>query len=239
MRYFVTLFCYVVANLFVTFVVAQPPKSSVQLAAEKLLREMPVRIYNGKANESDLRECVKFIDIAQNDNARRPFILLAAQYNRITLNKPERALAIVAPYLIGAERAKSWQKSNDDAVKVVNAKWTKEVAAAKREKQDPPKQPPQYQVELPPPREWTIDETTALFAVEAAACFAAFDKTQRAIEIIDIVGKNYKDETRVLAAECGADLFLQTKLYGRAVEFYKFAIDVLGSLKQRVYEPGE
>jgi hypothetical protein len=144
MRHFLTLFCCVVfvANLFVTFVVAQPPKSPVQLAAEKLLREMPVRIYNGKANESDLRECVKFIDIAQNDNARRPFVLLAAQYNRITLNKPERALAIVAPYLIGAERAKSWQKSNDDAVKVVNAKWTKEVATAKREKQDPPKQPP-------------------------------------------------------------------------------------------------
>ena len=164
---------------------------------------MPVKLHEGRATENDLQACLRLIELAPNDNAKRPFALLVAQYHRIALQKPERTLAMMMPMLTG-KRSDSFDFDK-----------------------------------LPPLKDWTINEHTALFAVEAAHCLAVLDKTQRAIEIIDTIGQKYEDETRVLAAECGADLFVRTKMYEKSVEFYGFALNVLEILKQREYGPGK
>jgi len=178
-------------------------QSPLQQAATKVLREMPVKLYEGRATEADVQACIRLIELAPNDNAKRPFALLVAQYHRITLQKPERTLAMMMPMLTG-------RKSGSFDID-----------------------------KLPPLQDWTINEHTALFAVEAAHCLAVLDRPQRAIEIIDAIGQKYEDEIRVLAAECGADLFVRTKMYEKSVEFYGFALNVLETLKQREYEPGK
>ena len=53
---------------------------------------MPVKLYEGRATESDLQACLRLIELAPNDNAKRPFALLVAQDHRIALQKPERAM---------------------------------------------------------------------------------------------------------------------------------------------------
>ncbi|HBT77177.1 MAG TPA: hypothetical protein DEB39_09705, partial [Planctomycetaceae bacterium] len=230
--------------LFAGFVRAQnppkaPPPSPLQQAATKVLREMPVKLHEGRASEADVQACIKLIELAPNDNARRPFIVFIAQYQRIMLGKPERAILTIAPYLLEKEKVKAWQKTNDEAVKAAKTQWLKDDASAKKAKKESPKLPSAYLVDLPPLKEWAINESTALFAVEAAHCLAALNQQKRAIEIIDSVGQKYEDETRVLAAECGADLFIRTKMYERAVEFYGFALNVLETLKKQEYDSGK
>jgi len=233
------LCCLLLCVGFVRAATPQQPPSPLQQAATKVLREMPVKLYEGRATEADVQACLKLIELAPNDNAKRPFFLLTAQYRRLALQRPEQTLAMLAPHLLGREKARAWQKSNDDAVKAARAQWAQDDAVAKKAKQESPKQPSAYLVDLPPLAEWTINESTALFAVEAAHCLAALDRPQQAIEIIDTIGQKYEDETRVLAAECGADLFIQMRMYERAIEFYGFALNVLETLKQKEYDPGK
>jgi tetratricopeptide (TPR) repeat protein len=213
-----------------------PPPSPLQQAASKVLREMPVKLYEGRASDSDVRDCTKLIELAPDDNTRRPFVIFLAQYQRIMLAKPERALSTIAPGFLGKDKAKAWMKANDEAVKAARAQWLKDDAVAKKAKKASPKIPSDYQIDLPALHEWTIDGTTALFAVEAAHCLATLDKPQRAMEIIDAVGQQFTDETRVLAAECGADLFIRMQMYQKATEFYRFSLDVLETLKKREYD---
>ena len=202
---------------------------------------MQIRLYENRATDDDYQNCLNLIQAAPSENAKRPFLLLASQYRRLVLDEPESSLATCAPYLIGKERAKIWKKANDEAIKVAKDRWVKDCEAAKKSKQDPPKAPVNYFVELPPLKEWTIDNSTALFAIEVVYSLAALERPQEAIKIIDVVGQQFEDETRVLASECGADLFLQTRLYKRSIEFYGFALKTLNSLKKReyVHEKGE
>ncbi len=227
--------------LVTTIAVAQQPPapSPLQQASTKVLREMPVRLYEGKATEVDLAACQKLYDMAPNEKAKRPFLLLGAQYQRLALQKPERTLAILAPQLIGKEKANEWNKANGEAVKAALSKWKMEAAAAKRAKKDPPPEPLQYLVDFPPLADWTVNADTAPLAVEAAHCLAALDKAQEALKVIDAIGQQYTDETRVLAAECGADLFVRMQMYERSIEFYGFALNVLDTLKQKEYDPGK
>lgn len=230
----------VIAMLAIGDAVAQSSETSpAQRAAEKLLREMPLRMYEGNALDSDLRMCEEFYSIAPSEDEKRPFLLLGAQYQRIMFRKPENSLGMIAPVLMDKEKAASWKKENQDAFKAAQDQWKKDSAKAKRDKTESPVQPSGYQVELPPLREWNIDTKTAPFAVEAAACLAALDRLQTALYIIDEIGRKYSDETRVLSAECGADLFVRMKMYEKSIEFYRFALKVLDSLKKREYEAGK
>ncbi|HBT77517.1 MAG TPA: hypothetical protein DEB39_11495, partial [Planctomycetaceae bacterium] len=230
---------YCAGGVFAQNLPKSPSASPFRQAATRVLREMPVKLHEGCASDADVQACVKLIELAPNDNARRPFIVFIAQYQRIMQAKPERAVSIIAPHLLGKEKAQTWAKANDDAFKAARTRWLKDEAAAKKAKTDPPKLPSVYQIDLPPLSEWKIDGSTALFAVEAAYCLAAMDQPQRAIEIIDAVGQKYENETRVLAAECGADLFVRTKMYEKSVEFYGFAINVLETLKKQEYDSGK
>ena len=55
-----------------------------------MLREMPAKLYEGRATEADVQACLKLIELAPNGDAKRPFALLVAQYHRIALQKHER-----------------------------------------------------------------------------------------------------------------------------------------------------
>ena len=160
-----------------------PQPQTPQEFAQRVLEEMPARLYDGKATAEDAAVCLKLIELAPTEEAKRPFVLLVAQHKRIAMGDPLASLIVCSPYLVGRTAAKTWERANNDAIRTAKANWAKDVAAAKRTKTEPPPEPSHYIVELPPLKEWKIEASTALFAVEAAYCLTALGKTQVAIEI--------------------------------------------------------
>ncbi|MDO4585407.1 MAG: hypothetical protein Q4D62_15070 [Planctomycetia bacterium] len=94
-------------------------------------------------------------------------------------------------------------------------------------------------MKIPPLEEWNIDAGNALCAIEIANCLLDDGQPELALRIIDQVGQNFSDESRVLAAETGGDLYVKMGMLDRVMEFYSFGLKVLETLKKIEYELGK
>ncbi|MDO4628033.1 MAG: hypothetical protein Q4C70_02490 [Planctomycetia bacterium] len=178
------------------------------------MKEFPIRLENGTATQQDLIFCQNLWNLASSEVEKRPFLLLIAQYQRKVAQNPALCIEMLLPTV---------------GVYVSNLPVSKSKSP-KKQKQS---------LKVPPLEDWTIDSGNALCAIEIANCLLDDGQIEIALQIIDEVGQKFSDESRVLAAETGGDLYQQMKIYDRSVEFYTFALKVLETLKKTEYELGK
>lgn len=125
------------------------------------------------------------------------------------------------------------------AVKESQVVYKQEVAKAKKGRKNLPHKPKTILVELPSLENWDIHAGNSMLAVEVANALLDEGNFELAMGIVDAVGQRFSDESRVLAAETGGDLYARMKLFDRSVEFYDFSLKVLNTLKKNEYELGK
>ncbi|MDO4569779.1 MAG: hypothetical protein Q4D38_05300 [Planctomycetia bacterium] len=178
----------------------------------KFMMEFPVRLEKGEATAQDLADCQNLWRTAPSEEAKRIFLLFAAQYQRKIAKNPALCVEMLLPTL-GIEP----------------------TSAKTGEGKSPKKEP----LSVPPLEEWKIDATNAFCAVEIANCLVDEGQYEMALEIVDSVGRGFSDESRVLAAETGGDLYVKMRMFDRAAEFYSFGLKALETLKKTEYDPGK
>ena len=214
---------------------------------EAFLKNYLARLERGEATAADGQTLAALVQSAPNAEARKPFLLLAAQYQRLAMKNPAQCVQMLLPALVEPSKVKTWYSENTKALKEAQSQYKKELKAKSKKKgkadsleliEEKIEEPKWLQAKLPPLNEWNIEKTTAGFAIEIANAIADCD-SQTALEIVNTVGQKYSDTTRVLAAECGGDVSIPLKDYSQAMEFYNLALNVLSAMKQGVYVPGE
>lgn len=192
---------------------ASAQNTTFEKNVQEFITDFLVRLENGEATLQDLAVCQNLGKMTPDETAKRSFLLLAAQYQRKIAKNPALCVEMLLP-----------------TVRVL--KVEPNLLSKKNSKQP-------TSLKVPPLEEWKIDAGNALCAVEIANCLLDDGQTELALQIIDQVGQNFSDESRVLAAETGGDLYVKMKMNDRAVEFYSFGLKVLETLKKKEYEPGK
>jgi tetratricopeptide (TPR) repeat protein len=152
--------------------------------------------------------------MSQGEPARRQeAALLLARYERTFRGDPVSALKILAPWL--------------DLDKKDVACWAKEVLAEQRRapnKVQKTEDAPQEATPFPSPDKWTVNGTNTECAVEAIQAQIALKDYQATMTALGLHGPKFDNLSRVLGAEAGGDLTQAMLQYGKAIEFYEFAL---------------
>lgn len=181
----------------------------------KILRDITERLSKGKTTDADAATCRAWMASRSDPLDRQPFALLLSQHLRLKNLRSDLAIEPLLAFLLKPESLDHWIQEN---------KKRKSTQGTEIKRLEIP--------EIPPFDEWTITEANASLAVEVARCLCALEKPREGLKIIDHVGKEFTNENRVLAAECAADIFIWMKFFDKSVESYRFALNVLTSLKK-------
>lgn len=209
------IFCTILLIFCCRFVYAQTQPYDKQ--GQRFMEKFAVRLEKGTATQQDLMICQNFWKTAPSESAKRPFLLLAAQYQRKIAQNPVLCVEMLLPTL-GIPHASNQNNASNQSVK---------------------KKQRSRSLKTPPLEEWKIESENALCAVEIANCLLEDGQIELALQIIDAVGRNFSDESRVLAAETGGDIYVKMKMLDQAIEFYSFGLKTLETLKKKEYEPGK
>ena len=174
----------------------------------KALHEIAVRLHENKATESDYLLLQNLYRASSEGTNKRIVLHLAAQYHRQVLKNPVRTLDTTLSHIISKNELDAWKKANQKALRAIASGETNAV----------------YDMtELPDIAQWRVKGSHGPLALEAARALFTLQKIGKAIEIIDAVGSANTDETRVLAAECAADLCVESGDLKKANGYLEFA----------------
>lgn len=187
------------------------------------------KLENGTFGLRDRVSCDAFISTSK-DPVRGAFITVLARYHRVMERKPVEALTVLAPLVLGPEKAAAWVKAQTDAAYEALATWKEEERQALREKTGSvPEKPAALQVPFPPFAEWTVNSGNAGCVLETARVLLDLNRSHEALAAVNAVGAKFEEWPRVLAAECGGDLMAQLQSYQKAVEFYEFGLGAMNA----------
>lgn len=181
----------------------------------KSLRDFEAKIDDGSATESDFQRIQSIYNAETNEIIRLTCTQLAAKYRRLIEKNPVKSLEILLPYLIGKERTTAWIKA---------------IPPPTRTAAQPVGLP-----ELPVAEAWLINEKTAHLAIEAAYALAMLDRADLGIGVANEVAKQFSDESRVLAAECIADIYLKEGRTVKSHEFLRYSAELLDKINKGQY----
>lgn len=206
---------------------------------ELFLREASSKLEDFSFDKNDVKKCERFIK-SLGSRPRLPFLLMLSDYYRRYEYDAAKSIRLTGPLVFSKDRMGRWNKSNDEAAKEARENYRKEMEAWTQAVEqiqkngglipDKPVKPMGVYAPLPPVREWDITEGNAAAAVDLARSLMAANQLRQTIEIIEHVGQTFRGENRLLAAECGADLFAKMRTYDKAVEFYGYALHTLNAL---------
>lgn len=186
---------------------------SFEEESRKFIADFSFRLENGNVTPQDLAVCQRLWTASPNETARRSFLLLVAQYHRKIAQNPTLSIETLLPTIDILE--------TDSASNV------------------PEKISLNSSLSIAPPEKWRLNAENALCAIEIANAFLDLGQLELALRVIDRVGREFSDESQILAAETGGDLYVKMNMNDRAFEFYSFALQVLETLKVKEYEPGK
>lgn len=210
-RFVVFIFALLMTLSVVQTAGAQPSAEDIR----KALRDFETKVDDGGVAENDLQRIQAIYNAETNEVNRLTCTQLAAKYRRLIDKNPVKSLEILLPYLIGKERTIAWIKA---------------IPPPSRNANQPVEVP--Y---LPVAEEWVINEKTAHIAIEAAYALAMLDKGGLGIGVANEVAKQFSDESRVLAAECIADIYLATGRVNKSHEFLHYATELLDKINKGQY----
>ncbi|MDO9542492.1 MAG: hypothetical protein Q7J98_09235 [Kiritimatiellia bacterium] len=215
-------------------VIAGAPSKETENAClrEELMFGHIRKMADGTFSKNDLKACEDFL--AEAISAARPrWLAILARYQIMMNHDPLAALVLVAPVLVGEDKARHWQAAQEEAEKKTAEGHAQSVftETATPDKARPlqlkHQRPQRLLVPFPPVDEWLIDRVTAECAVEAARAHLALKEYETAMEQISYMGPKIEEFARVLAGECGGDLLLTMQRYEQAVRFYGYALQCL------------
>jgi|GEM_PF-2239675 len=185
------------------------------------------KMADGTFSKNDLKACEDFL--AETVSAARPrWLAILARYQNIMNHDPLAALALVAPVLVGEDKARQWQAAQKEARQKEEAQRGK----ALKSKHPNRLEPQRLLVPFPSVEEWLIDRVTAECAVEAAQAHLALKEYELAMDQITYMGPKLEELAKVLAGECGGDLLMTMQRYEQAVRFYGYALQCLNEQRK-------
>lgn len=218
---------------------------SVLTPAQQFLRSAPQKIQDFTFGKADLKIAQEIARSVRKDK-RLPYLLIIAEYYRSIEGRPDKSIATVGEFVFDEKQIAAWQKANADAEKEAIRvyreeikKWEAAANEAKRNQQPIPDAPSELTgiyADLPSAKEWNITAENVDAAIELARCLILSGKIQEALRVIDKIGGGFHNEARVLAAECGADLFVTMQMYEKAVEFYEYSLKYLELIRKEDIE---
>jgi hypothetical protein len=147
-----------------------------------------------------------------------------ARYQRVMLLDPVAALETVGPTLIGKKKTGEWQRAFATAKREAMTIHAEQVRSARKEKRDRPEKPDTLFAPFPPFTTWKIDGDTAEAALEAAYACMALNQPDKALAICKPMQGKMNRGVKVLAAECGGDVFVFMARYADALGIYDYAL---------------
>ncbi len=198
---------------------------------ETKLRRWSLRVEEGVFTASDAKAAEKIRRGGYANTAPRAAAVLGA-YERLLKGNPAESIGIAGAYLVKKKALSAWREAQKEGRRAALKRWRDEVREARREKREAKTEPlPQMYAPFPPVEKWTIDENTVWCAVEVARAHMHLRDFRTALTQLAAIGRGYRDLPRVLAAECSGDLLTIQLDYPRAIDFYKYALKALSSMR--------
>jgi tetratricopeptide (TPR) repeat protein len=156
-----------------------------------------------------------------------------SRYIRTVEKEPVESLELLGPWVADKEAFDGWEKAQSEKLKQAESEWKEKYRAADKEqrKELDENRPSGLLAPFPKAKGWKIDADNAEVAIEIARSHMDLNKYREALEIIDCVGKQFGDETRVLSAECAGDLMVKMQMYQKSIDWFEYALKVLNALK--------
>lgn len=181
--------------------------------AERVLGAGAAKLADYTFGKAELSACEKvFRELPEKSPLRARALAVLATYHREYGDNPDKALAFLAPYFLGEKEAGEWKR----AVKAADGDGRRLT----------PGFPPAASWRLETPG-GTAPDLAVAAAVEAVFVLAEAGDTAGATAAVGRIGTEISGEPRVRMAECGGDLFMRTKDFARALEFYRFGVSYL------------
>ncbi|MDO9541195.1 MAG: hypothetical protein Q7J98_02585, partial [Kiritimatiellia bacterium] len=179
------------------------------------------KMAEGTFSRNDLEACEDFLAKAEPVDRPRWLVILARYQIRIE-HDPLAALALVAPVLVGEDKAWRWRAAQASVEKKEEAQGNKAPTSKRGEAGT---RPARLLAPFPSVAEWSMDPIDAECAVEASQAHLALKEYEAAMDQINFMGPKLGKLARVLAGECGGDLLTAMQRYDQAVRFYEYALE--------------
>lgn len=181
----------------------------------------------GTFGKNDLKACEEFLAEAV-FAARARWVAILARYQIVMNHNPLAALALVAPVLVGENKAWQWQAAQTKAEQKEKAQRDNAFKSTQVKQFESPR----LLFPFPPVEEWSISPVSAECVVEAARAHLALKEYETAMNQITFMGPKLEELARVLAGECGGDLLMTMQRYDQAVRFYRHTLACLGEQRK-------
>ncbi|MDD5482686.1 MAG: hypothetical protein PHP98_03410 [Kiritimatiellae bacterium] len=194
---------------------------------EELMFRHIRKMADGTFSKNDFKACEYFLAEAISA-ARTRWLAILARYQNIMEQNPLATLTLVAPVLVGEDKARQWKTAQAEAEQKEKAQKGKPVKSKQPERSEPQR----LFASFPPAEEWIIDRVTADCAVEATRAHLALKEYETALDQINYLGPKLEELARVLVCECGGDLLMTMQRYEQAVRFYGYALYCLNEQRK-------
>ena len=84
-----------------------------------------------------------------------------------------------------------------------------------------------------------LTDKTALCVIELANIFLALKQTERALDIANIIGRQFPGLPQVSASETSGDIMIESRLYEKSISFYELALKFLEKYRYDRKENGK
>ncbi|MDO4584881.1 MAG: hypothetical protein Q4D62_12355 [Planctomycetia bacterium] len=204
---------------------------------EKFLQEFSQKLEQEEVGTQDWRQFQQFQKTASTEKEQKTFFLLEAKFQRKIVGNPAAGVELLLPFFLEKNDVESWKQKNQQ-----KGKEKKTPASQTNSTENPSSEEPSIRTihqKVPALYRWNFQPENASLAVEIANSLLEEGYFEDVLAIVAEVGKNNTDDSAVMAAETGGDLYARMKIWDKSVELYDYGGKLLQMLSRKKYEPGE